>query len=462
MGASNFFRKLFSKPKPGEAPLPHPKAPEPLREFVYLDEVSLQSLLASQKGAVTDQISSESTEATEAELNTNLKAVVPLVVESELGSRLLSQSANSKQVSRKATVQSLFRELHELSKLRLISTVGPTDEVSPLNSLDGLENVETKSTVLEVGKLTRGALVEMRVVLTADPIFTLKTLITEFSEMMGEAPEIFSGTDGLEGFDQAGPVNIILEKFLTGLIPIRCRALDHVVISHNSKDFIVHVDVVKNLNIETRPLDVVGVTDEALYWRDIRRILFSDAAFTVLARVGRDGTHKSWNPVKLSQIFKGIAPNIVDDIGVASLTAMGTAQKGKEGPYQSEVSLENALNYYGGELLKQNGSDNENLNLFVQANAMNLKGRWKTVSDQNAAFDEMKKRLSTKMTVSIIPSDDLSLRKSARNRADLSMFPTKDRVEIEESADDEGYSVDLPNPLNSIDLIDVEFIAIYW
>lgn len=463
MGVFSFLRRMFVKPKAGEAPPPESKSPRLLREFVYLDEVSLQSLLASQKGAITAQISNETSEATEAEVNSNIKGTVPTIIETELGSRIQAQSANSTQISRKATVQSWFGELHSLSELRLISTVEPSAKIVPLKNLDALGDVETESTVLDVEKLTRGALLEMRVVLTADPIFTLKTLITEFSTMLGEAPEIFNDTDGLEDFDQAEPANIILKKFLAGLIPIRCRALDHVVISYNSRDYIVHVDAIKELDIETRPLDVVGVTDHSLYWKDIRRVLFSDAAFTVLARVGRDGTYDSWNPVKLSQIFKGIVPSIVDDISSVSLTALGAANKKPEGAFQSEVNLETALNLYGEALVKlKNKNLTKKLGLSVQEITSELKGRWHTVSDQNSAFQEMKSRLSAITEIAIEPSHDLELRKLARSKSGLSMFPTKDRVQDEKKSDESDNYVTVPELSHANDLIDVEFVAIYW
>lgn len=138
------------------------------------------------------------------------------------------------------------------------------------------------------------------------------------------------------------------------------------VISHGSKDFIVHVDAVKELDVETRPLDVVGVTENSLYWKDIRRVLFSEAAFTVLARVGRDGTHNNWNPVKLSQIFKEVVPNIVDDISNVSLSALRAAHKKEEGAFQSEISLEVALTRYGADLIKQNDDEIDDLQPLIK------------------------------------------------------------------------------------------------
>lgn len=458
MGLIKKILKWFSKPDQGEAPIIEPDY-RPLREFIYLDEVSLQSLLASQKGAMTDQISSERSESHEAEVSGTMKSGVPAVIESELSSRLQTQDARSTQISRKATVQSWFGELHSLSNLRLISTVKESEEISSLSSLEDLKDFDSSSTVLKSERLTRGSLVEMRVVLTADPVFTMKTLITEFSSMFREAPEVFAGVDGLDVFNEAGPINIILQKLLAGLIPIRCKALDHVVIKFGDSDYIVHKAAVADLDIKKRPLEIVGVTEASAYWKDIRRVLYSEGSFTVLARVGRENLHTSWNPVKLVQIFKEIAPTLVDDITSSSFAAIGTTTSSVQGPLKAEVQLIKALEVYGRKLLEKTSKQTESDESKVSLIAEDLKDRWKTASDQRLAFAEMRRQL-LKETKELINSDmDLKLRQEARMESGLSFFPDSETVEVTQSSSSDSQ---LLKTRQTADLIDVEFIAIYW
>src|SRR5699024_8684833 len=139
----------------------------PLREFVYLDEVSLRSLLSSQKGEMTDSTSESSAEAVQAEVSAALGANPGLVAKAELSSRFQTSNSSTIQTSRKATVQSWFKELHSLPGIRLIETVQPK---GPAEDLETLESTRDTSLLAQSGALRRGALVEFRVRLKADPV----------------------------------------------------------------------------------------------------------------------------------------------------------------------------------------------------------------------------------------------------------------------------------------------------
>ncbi len=66
-----------------------------------------------------------------------------------------------------------------------------------------------------------------------------------------------------------------------------------------------------------RPLYVVGVAEAELFWRDVRRILFSGSRYRMLCRLGRDGVQSAWTPVKLTDVLEGVVPalrGMVDQI----------------------------------------------------------------------------------------------------------------------------------------------------
>ena len=86
---TNPFKRRKPAPVTPIAPLP-----KPLREFVYLDEVSLRSLLSSQTGEVTDVKSEHQENALQAEIGSAIGTNVPLAVKSEITSRF--QTSNSK------------------------------------------------------------------------------------------------------------------------------------------------------------------------------------------------------------------------------------------------------------------------------------------------------------------------------------------------------------------------------
>jgi hypothetical protein len=89
--------------------------PGRLREFIYLDEVSLRSLLASQTGDVKDVVSEAISKAENAELAAELSADA-FIGKGKLNSRYQTSNSRSIQTSRKAIIQSLFKDFRDSSQ----------------------------------------------------------------------------------------------------------------------------------------------------------------------------------------------------------------------------------------------------------------------------------------------------------------------------------------------------------
>ena len=57
---------------------------------------------------------------------------------------------------------------------------------------------------------------------------------------------------------------------------------------------------------EAYPAFLVGVAQSDLFWKDIRRVLFSQARYTVFCRLATSGLTDRWGPVKMADVFSGI------------------------------------------------------------------------------------------------------------------------------------------------------------
>jgi hypothetical protein len=62
---------------------------------------------------------------------------------------------------------------------------------------------------------------------------------------------------------------------------------------------------------------VVALAEAPLFWKDIRRVLFSGSRYSLLCRIGRDGLHDDWTPVKLVDVVRGFAPEVADQMATA-------------------------------------------------------------------------------------------------------------------------------------------------
>src|SRR5262245_31681899 len=93
-------------------------ATAPLREFVYLDEVSVYSLLASRQGALASEYTDIRSATTTAEVGGGVGAAAA-VFKADLNSKISGSGTESVQVIRRSTIQAAFKELRDGEDERL-------------------------------------------------------------------------------------------------------------------------------------------------------------------------------------------------------------------------------------------------------------------------------------------------------------------------------------------------------
>jgi hypothetical protein len=314
-----------------------PEPPE-LREFMYLDEVSVTSLLASQVVGIPETITSTQGSSLEAELKGTASANAG-VAKSQIESRLTSARQQESQIVSKAVVQTLFKQLHEKQAENLLLSV-TTDRDVPAEDL------------------IRGRLVELDVTLRTEPVFELTAAMSTILDMSKDSPEL---TSNLAGVGTAWEIRQLLDHLLAGLVPIRGRVHGYVVaVAADGSEHVVRAAQADGRNLTRfKPLELVGVTEQRLYWKDLRRVIFSDAKVRMLCRIGRDGLHDSWTAVKHLDMFRRLSTDIADQLEAAmrfDASALVTAEQ-RADRHRSDVT--EALRMYAQALLETNGVGDE-------------------------------------------------------------------------------------------------------
>lgn len=336
-----------------------------------------------------------------------------------------------------------------MSRLRLVSQV---ENVRPFGKTKHVRKSKNTSIVASSDMLTRGKLIEMRVQLTADPIFRMGTMMHEFGAMAGDVPpEMLKGAAGLS---EAAMWNKVLDRFLAGLIPIRSVAIDHEVIELDGKEYLVYKEALTKLNLPSRPLCITGVTEHVAYWKDIRRVLFSGSVFTIMGRVARNGLHDSWSPVKLTELFASVAPDLSAQMADAAKLIQ---PKGRPvAPTQSDDRMINALRIYKQALLVHKGKVlTAEQDARVERAIETHRDSNSTVEQQRSAFEAVRREVQSAARVRVRPEIDIGLREEAREKSRLTYFPqTETVVKIVTDPDTAD------RPLERI--LDVEVVAIYW
>lgn len=310
-----------------------------LREFVYLDEVSVFSLLASRLGP----IATEFTENQRASLKADLGGIAG---SAETGSQVL----------RKSTVQTSFKELYELERNSL--ALRPVDQRVRIPRVNDIQHaIAIKDVLIADGwmidpkALRRGNLVEAEVQLEASDIFRVSSVLSTILEIIDENPAMF----GVESANltQGKAAGRVLDKLLVGLVPVTGVAVDYEVVAVENKEWIVHKSLLAAISdsnsLQPYPLYVVGVAEQSLFWKDVRRVLFSNARFRVLCRLAQDELKQSWTPVKLANILDLVKPGLgdqIDTLGSTVLASMVNASATDERADRKRL-VENALIRYG-------------------------------------------------------------------------------------------------------------------
>lgn len=438
----------------------------PLREFVYLDEVSVYSLIASKLGAIATEFTETETTSLQTDLSSSVGGGVGLV-KGEISSRTEASRVQGSQVLRKSIVQTTFKELYELEQPRFAMRCIPAGDQPPaITRLDELERtVQANGTldgwVIDPAELSRGRVVELEVELETESVYRVTAVLSSILEIVQEDLKVF-GVDNYADLAQAGAVNRAIQKLLVGLIPVRGRAIDYDAVEIESKEWLVHKRLLESMTDQLQgrrqPLHLVGVAQESLFWKDIRRVLFADAPFRVLGRVSRPGLNSSWTPVKLVDVLKEVIPDFgaqVDMIGRGALAAMGTAAaEFDEVEERARKSMRSALTGYALDLAERYGKtlSEEDLARALLPSDEDA-GSFGSLKERREAFGKLTRYVEQEFEVEVDPLVAAQLRAGVLLDAGLDLQgrpinrATSDLAAG--SRPDERY-------------LDAEFIAIYW
>jgi hypothetical protein len=437
----------------------------PLREFVYLDEVSVFSLISSRLGPVaTEFIATESSSLTEKLAGAT--GVSAGVLKSEINSRSESTQTQGTQVLRKATVQATFKELYRHEEggflLRPL-TDAPPDLRDARDVNAALERCREDRWATPASDLARGKLTEIEVKLDAEDIFRVGAVMGSFLELFQEAPELL-GPEVREQLQQGLSVNAVINKLLAGLIPVRGQATDYVTVRTSDQEWVVHRMVLRQLGddvmAQVRALDVVAVAEASLFWKDIRRVLFSASRYSVLCRINRDGLHDGWTPVKLADVVRGLAPAAAEQISTVGPALLTAATHGTATGLQIDdphTRMRTALLTYGRLLAAHYGQDTQWDPTLITEDILpgDRTHTWATVEERRPPFEALTHQLRD--AFGIDPNRELmtTLRYEALLHAGLVplMGPGFGQYHATPAPQqDEPHSR----------ILDTELIAIYW
>ena len=441
----------------------------PLREFVYLDETSVYSLNASRLGAIAAEFTATETSSLQSGGTLSLSGNIGAAKASAREGESSTQTQQS-QVVRRSIVQTTFREFYEYERDRLATpTVPKNAKVSDIGNLDDLgakeERLKADGLLIDPKELARGALLEMEVELETAEIFQFSTIIKELVEIIQENVALF-GIDE-ETFNEGKSYGRIIEQLLAGLIPIRGRSVDYVRMMLDGRELIVHRKLSERLlamtgeaagQREPPPLYVVGVTEQALYWKDIRRVLFSGTRFRVLCRLAQDGAQTAWTPIKMRNVLAKMSSDMAENIDeLADGNFFGeNSDDGNGSDGNRRRALRAALFGYATSLAAEHGQTLSPSDfLAVEDVVEQYQESFETTTGMKEGFDTIAALYASAFGMEIDSGAEKKRRREALDGAGLSL--TGELVHSDDPTD-----IVPSEPACTDYVLDTEFIAIYW
>ena len=168
-----------------------------LREFVYLDEVSVYSLTSSPDQPPPVSVSESSSQSAGEVLAGQIDAGAQMLLKTSLKGELNSARSSGLQMQRQFNIQSQFARLHQSHQQSFALVARPFAGTAKSTSdlADALTALETQQLAVPATRLTRGVLTEIPVALRAHSAFDITAFTRALGSLITNHPELLNIPD---------------------------------------------------------------------------------------------------------------------------------------------------------------------------------------------------------------------------------------------------------------------------
>ena len=255
----------------------------PLREFIYLDEVSVVSLLASLTRELTEERTDIDTEESQTKSGWSAKLSFIPFINPGISREKTSIDRDTEEVVRRSEIQSKFDELY--------SKTAPRFEVDK-------ENTETR---ISVSEISEGGVMEVDVEFSGHELF-------HYYKAFQYLIDVAEGAE--HEFENKEKQMVELMGSLFGdQIPVVGKLLNYKLVDGeicNSGEVIEEEDA--------EDLWIAGTLDPDMLWQEPSQFLYEENKFTAYVRVPDAQIQQDWDPLKLTRVIRSISEQIGDQL----------------------------------------------------------------------------------------------------------------------------------------------------
>jgi len=375
------------------------------RQFIYLDDLSVESLLASKgEGGITSQVTKEKSNEESEELRGDIGGSIGGIGSKVSASKMQRNANRTASVNHFNLVQSQFTRLHNSDRIKF-------------RTLDKESNIED---------VERGDILEIEANISVNKLYrtskTFEYLDDLFPDEIGENHQIRSVMEKLSSLFEDS-------------IPIVGKA--------TSLDMAKNGDIKENYDPDN-PLTFVGNLKHELLWTDPANSLYGEEEFIVVCRVKAVKEDENTKSLKISEIIEPLMPKTADSFEEEMEKAVNAME--------TQISEYDAINTNQGESFLAKYSQ-ELQKRYVEIGKEENKKLLQTTLQESGEFNnqsekQYKKSLTEEFT------------DSYEEKTSTTIEP-EERLEIREKIRTENSDANTETE-GSEKVVESEIIAIYW
>ena len=295
-----------------------------IREFVYLNETSVESLLASTDGEILVETNRSTSKSRDASITGSVNG---LFGEAQYSPTLKRSHTTTGSELRKSVAQSAFarfrRRNQDQFRLRPLDVARTSRRVGQKLSERDPRTLRRLKQGVPVRELRRGDLLEIDAAVTAADIFKARTAMISVAEVV-EAYPSFLTVEQRDAFKAARPLTELIDRLNGNTIPVKGETGLSVTEISGAPWLLLGAEA------HGRPVQLDSALQAQWLWGDAGRILFEEHRFRLLCRVVNPSLETAPASTYVGTILRSIDPALSHTIDGLGGLFLGSLRDGHE------------------------------------------------------------------------------------------------------------------------------------
>jgi hypothetical protein len=294
-----------------------------IREFIYLDEIGVESMLAAVDGEILVQTTKSTSRSREFTAGATKLGDAPLGA-AEVATGLRVGRTRAQEETRKSVAQSAFARFRRNNYQSFVLRQTPTYRWLAKRRVNALDPKALRKygAGVPIKNLRRGDLIELEVTLAAADSYQVRTAINAVADVVYSFPDLLP-LEQREAFRQVRPLTALIDNLNGEAIPVVAALPNLQRVDIEGEAWLTVTPGESNDDVEFH-----AVTMPNWFWGDLGRTLFQSRRYTVLCRIIDPTLRHESASSYVGAILNVIHPQLAATVDNIGPTMMGALRQG--------------------------------------------------------------------------------------------------------------------------------------